>query len=53
MRKVLKKRVRMPILISEKMGIIAGVHVLLIDAPLEAVDAIELTLVKIATTPSD
>ena len=43
----------MPILISNKMGIIAGVNVLLIDAPLEAVDAIELPQVKIATTYSD
>jgi hypothetical protein len=34
----------MPILISEKMGISAWVRVLLIDAPLEAVDAIEQPL---------
>jgi hypothetical protein len=35
------------------MGIGAGIHVLLIDAPLEAVDAIHLPPVTIATAPSD
>lgn len=43
----------MPTRISEKLGIGAGAHVLLIDAPLEAIDAIEQPPVTIATAASD
>ena len=43
----------MPKLVSAKMGIGAGAHVLLIDAPVEAVEAIQLPPVTIATAPSD
>lgn len=42
----------MPILISEKMGISSGAHILLFDAPEEAVGAIDLPPATIANTPS-
>jgi hypothetical protein len=43
----------MPTLISEKMGIKAGMRVLAIDVPAEALAAVTLPAVTLATEPSD